>query len=43
MQNKKSDKIKDSKLLKICRDTAARIGSQSVDEFEIFSAGSVDT
>jgi predicted Zn-dependent protease len=43
MQNKKSGKTKDGRLLKICRDTAVRISRQNVDEFEIFSAGSVTT
>jgi PmbA protein len=43
MQNKKKSSVKDSKLLKICKDTAVRIGRQNVDEFEIFSAGSVTT
>jgi PmbA protein len=43
MKDNKSGGTKDSKLIKICRDTAARIGRHSIDEFEIFSAGSVTT
>jgi PmbA protein len=43
MKNKKNGKTKDSRLLKICGDTAVRIGRQNVDEFEIFSAGLVTT
>jgi PmbA protein len=43
MKNKNSGSTKDGRLMKICRDTAARIGRQNVDEFEIFSAGSVTT
>jgi PmbA protein len=43
MHKHKSDNVRDGKLLKICRDTAAKIGKYKVDEFEIFSAGSLST
>ncbi len=43
MHKYKSDKIKGGKLLEICKNAAARMGKYKVDEFEIFSAGSVAT
>jgi len=42
MQDHKKYKIRDSKLISICKDAAFRINKHKVDEFEVFAASSVE-
>ncbi|HEY4695484.1 MAG TPA: DNA gyrase modulator, partial [Candidatus Hydromicrobium sp.] len=42
MQDHKKYKIRDSQLISICKDAAFRINKHKVDEFEIFTASSVE-
>jgi PmbA protein len=42
MQDNKSYMIRGEKLIKICKDAAFRINKHAVDEFEIFTASSVE-
>ncbi len=42
MQGNSKYKIREDRLMKICKDTASRINRHSVDEFEIFTASSVE-
>jgi len=42
MRDDKGYKIRDSRLMNICKNTASRINKHAVDEFEIFAASSVE-
>jgi len=42
MQNNEKYKIREGELINICKDAAGKIEKYNVDEFEIFSASSVD-